>query len=241
MTPADRIENLRIEIDTHECELTQPTRQRMLGALDTLARQVKNFPISDVRIVAEHNSRDQEYVIKTTLILPNETITNREHGPEVYSTFERCLDAISAGVEAYKRRLDDEENRHKHLVGTRHEVEPDYDPDAEEIDAAIDEGDYARFRKATYPYEVAINKRAGRWVERFPDIEAKIGHGITLDDIVEGVFLRAFEGYPDRSTEKRFGEWLAGYIDATIKALQAHPDEELREINLARTTLDASE
>jgi len=49
------------------------------------------------------------------------------------------------------------------------------------------------------------------------------------------VFLSAFEGYAKRPADVRFGDWLESHLDPAVKELRAHPDEELENINLART------
>jgi hypothetical protein len=122
----------------------------------------------------------------------------------------------------------------KQVKGTHQSLEPTVDPDAAAVDRAVAEGDYSAFRRATFGYEEPLRRRVGRWIERYPALSARIGKGITIDDVVEEVFLDAFEAYGDRPRGNRLGDWLEGLIDPAIKELAAHPDEELENINLAR-------
>ena len=46
-----------------------------------------------------------------------------------------------------------------------------------------------------FGYEEPIRKRMGRWIERYPGVEARIGKGLEIDDLVEEVFLDAFEAF----------------------------------------------
>jgi len=55
-------------------------------------------------------------------------------------------------------------------------------------------------------------------VERYPAAEAKLGHGLVISEIVEEVFLNAFERFNDRPP-LRMGEWLESLIDPSLKAL----------------------
>ncbi len=103
------------------------------------------------------------------------------------------------------------------------------------------DADYAAFRTATFAYEEPLRKRAGRWVERYPRAEAQIGNKLEMADVVEEVFLDAFEQYDRRPKGVRFGEWLEGLIDPAVKELLAHPDEELENIALARTARAAED
>jgi hypothetical protein len=80
-------------------------------------------------------------------------------------------------------------------------VDPSVDPDPAALDRAVGEGDYAGFRRAAFGYEEPVRRRVGRWVERYPKIAARIDRGLKIEDIVEAVFLDAFEGYDQRPRE----------------------------------------
>ena len=81
----------------------------------------------------------------------------------------------------------------------------------------------------------------GTEILRAAVLAARIDHGLKIDDVVEAVFLDAFEAYPDRPQGVRFGDWLQGLIDPAIKELLAHPDRELENINLARSARAAEQ
>jgi hypothetical protein len=146
---------------------------------------------------------------------------------------------LEKDVRAYKERMGRVPERQKQLKGTRQVLEPTVDPDPAALDAAVRAGDYAAFRAAAYGYEEPLRKRIGRWVERYPDVNARIGKTLEIEDIVEEVFLDAFEGYEQRPKEVRLGDWLEGLIDPAVKDLQQHPDEELENVRLARTAEEA--
>ena len=57
----------------------------------------------------------------------------------------------------------------------------------------------------------------------------------TIADVVEEVFLDAFEGWDGRQQEVPLGEWLTGLIDPAVKELMRHPDEELENVRMVRT------
>lgn len=107
--------------------------------------------------------------------------------------------------------------------------------DAEVLDHAVSKGDYTAFRFATLPLEESLRKRVGRWVQRYPEFQARIGSGVEIADVVEDVFLLAFENYRDRPKHLTFSAWLEELIDPAIKALKDHPDEELENIALVRS------
>jgi hypothetical protein len=141
-------------------------------------------------------------------------------------------------VTAYKRTRDNAAQLDKHRKGTYQEVVPSREPDAEHLEAAVRAGDYAQFRKATYPYEESLRKRVGRWVGRYAEVQDKIGTELAIADVVEAVFLNAFEGYDRRPPKVRFGQWLESLIDGSLKGLLQNAEEEVDNINFARTLRD---
>ena len=129
--------------------------------------------------------------------------------------------------------------RQKQEKGTHQEMAPATPIDPAALDAAAEAGDYPAFRAAVTPYEDAVRLRAGRWVERYPEVQGRMGRGLDVIDVVEGVFLAAFEGYECRPAGVRFGDWLEGPIDPTVRAIAHNPDEELENINMARSACEA--
>jgi ribosome-associated translation inhibitor RaiA len=231
--PAER--RLNVQFDAHHCELRQAVIDKMHTGLDSLSRQVANFPFADLHVLVEHTARTNDYSVKLTLRLPGSTLVGNDHDPLLHPAFERCVLGLEENVRAYKDRLDKVEERAKVEKGTHQGLEPSVDPDAAALERAAREGDYNAFRTATFGYEEAVRKRAGRWVERYPEVQARIGKGLTIDDVVEEVFLTAFDQYDRRPTGVRLGDWLDGLIDPAVKALQRNGDEELENINLARS------
>jgi hypothetical protein len=60
-----------------------------------------------------------------------------------------------------------------------------------------------------------------------------------LGDLVEEVYLNAFERFAERPTDVPLSGWLEGLIDPSLKALLRHPDEEHENASLARTVRQA--
>jgi ribosome-associated translation inhibitor RaiA len=226
---------LRVHIDTHHCQLAAAESDKLDSDLESLRRQVEHFPAADLHVLIEHNARSNDYSVKLSLILPGATLVGNDHETAWHPAFERVLSGLEENVRAYKDRLGNVPERQKHEKGTHQEVEASQGPDRAALEAAVRGGDYTAFRMATFPYEEAVRKRAGRWVERFPEVQARIGRGLEIADVVEEVFLTAFEQHDGRPAGLRFGDWLESLIDPAVKAIQANPDEELENINLARS------
>ncbi len=224
----------RIEFDLHECSLAEPVLDKMRDNLVAIAPQVEHFPLADFHVLIERKARSNDFSVKVTLVLPGERLVGTDHDPLVHVAFERCLISLEENLRAYKDRLGQVPQRQKQVKGTAQELEPSVPPDAAALEQAVQEGDYTAFRSATLAYEEPVRKRVGRWIERYPDVAGRIGHGLEVADLVEEVFLLAFEQYPGRPRTLRLGEWFDGLIDPAVKALRRHPEEELENIHLVR-------
>jgi hypothetical protein len=239
MRYSDESYNLRVEIDAKQFELSPEDARRLQASLSPLGKLVEDLPVSDLYVTIFHHPRGgPEYQVKTALVLPAKTLFSSDTDASFHPAFGRCVTNLVQQVTAYKRTQDNADQLDKHRKGTYQEVVPSREPDAEHLEAAVRAGDYAQFRKATYPYEESLRKRVGRWVGRFAEVQEKIGTELAIADVVEAVFLNAFEGYDQRPRDVRFGRWLETLIDGSLKGLLQNPDEELDNISFARTLRD---
>ena len=229
---------LQVHFDAHHCQPTPAELENLADALDPLARQVGNFPQADCRVVIEYRNRSNEYVVKLSLLLPGRDLVTSHHDPVLHAAFERALAPLEDLVKAYKDQLGQVEDRRKHENGTIRDVIPDMPLDAAALDAAVAAGDYPAYRAAVGGYEDALRVRVGRWVERYPAVQARMGRGLETVDLAEAVFLAAFEGHDARPPGVRYGDWLEGLIDPTVKAFEHHPDRELENVNMARVAVE---
>ncbi len=228
-----------VYFDVHQFELSEGDEDKLLDGLDALALQVENFPQHDLRVSMEWRPRNNEYVVKTSLLLPGKTLVCSDHDPVLHAAYERCLDSLLDNVKAYKDQLGQVPERQKQEKHTHQELQPATPMDPNALDAAVRAADYPAFRAAIAPYEDPLRLRAGRWVERYPEVQGRMGRGLGVADVVEEVFLVAFERYGGRQPGVPFGEWLEGLLDPAVKALAQHPDEELENINMARAACEA--
>ena len=231
---------LQVHFDPHQCQPTAGELADMADDLDPLARQVGNFPVAECRVFVEYRARSNEYVVKLSLLLPGETLVTSDHDPVLHAAFERALAPLEDLVKAYKERLGQVEDRRKHEAGTVQDVFPDMPLDGAALDAAVAAGDYPAYRAAVAGYEDALRVRVGRWVERYPTVQGRMGRGLETVDVAEAVFLAAFEGHDDRPPGVRYGEWLEGLMDPAVKAFEHDPDGELENVNMARSAAEAT-
>lgn len=229
---------MRLQFDTHHCTLSEADKDQMISDLDSVAKQVANFPISDLHVLIEFNNRSNDYSVKTSLILPGSTLVANDHDPLIHTAWQRCLTVLQENIRAYKDKLGNVPEMQRQVKGTQFDVVAAQLPDFEALDAAVAAGDYQAFRTAALPYEETVRKKAGRWVERYPEIAAKMNHTFDIGDVTEAVFLEAFEAYESRPREVRFGDWLEGLIDPVIKSIHAG-GEYLDNVRLARTAREA--
>lgn len=231
--------NLRIELDAEQFELSAEDARRIETTLSRLDNLVKDLPVSDLYVTISHHPRRRpEYQVKTALVLPAKTLFSRDTDTDFHPVLDRCVDNLMQQITAYKQSRDSSDLVDKYRKGTYQEVMPSREPDADHLHAAVRAGDYAQFRKATYPYEESLRRRIGRWIGRYPEAQEKIGTDLAIADMVEAVFLNAFEKFEERPERVRLGRWLENLIDGSVKGLLRNPDEELENISFARTLRD---
>jgi len=239
MTYSDKSYNLRIELDTKNYECSAEEIERMERALDQLNRLASNFPVSDLYVTIIYHERTGDFHVKTSLILSGRVLFTGERHREMYSAYQQCVDQLASKLDAYKSSLNDSDERAKHAAGTAHDIVPTNLADHDAVQKAIDDRDYVGFRKATLMYEEPLRKRIGRWVQRYPLLDNAIGKRIEIADLVEDVFLTAFERFNDKPFDVPPGQWLEDLIDEVIQDLAAHPIEEMENISLARSAVEA--
>jgi len=239
MTFSDLSYNLLVDLDMKHCQLPADELNKMEAMLSPLGDMVRNFPISKLHVLVSYRHRTQDYAIRTSLILSGDTLVSSEHHLLAHTAFEHCIDNLVRELQRYKDRLGSVSEQAKQREGTHHELVPTAPPDAQAIEAAVENGDYADFRVATSAYEGPVTALVGRWIERYPEVAARLGKDLNISDLVEDVFLIAFEEYENRPKEVRFGEWLGRHIDTAIKAMADHPDEELENVNMVRLARQA--
>src|SRR3954466_6312065 len=182
---------LRVQLDVHGGGVSPGEFEKMKASLDSLQKAVEKFPISDLHIYVEHNGRNNEFVVKTSLMLTGGTLVVSEHAPQAFTAFEQCVNVLLDQVRDYKDRLGGVPERQKQEKGTHQAVEATVDPDPEALNAAIDAADYNAFRQVTFGYEDSVSRRVGRWLERSADTDAQVGRTLQIGDVVEEVFLMA--------------------------------------------------
>lgn len=241
MTFSDQSENLRIELDTHGCELREPALAKIQSSLDSLRSRVAKFPVSDLRVKVEFSPRSREYTVKTTLNLPNHTLVDTAHHAQPVPAYEQCVAALMSELSRYEARLEGDRDYHKEQAHTRQHVEPSVDPDADELWRAVEADDYSAFRQALFGYEESARKRAGRLIERRDALNSQVGRAFSMEEVTEAVFLRAFANHASRPLNGRLGEFIEAQIDPTLHALESDRDAELENVRMVRSAREAIE
>ncbi len=238
MRYSDESYDLRIELDTKGYELSAETIRHMEEDLDTLRKLVADFPVSNLYITIVHHSRSDDFHVKTSLALPGKTLFTGDRDARIHPAYERCVRKLVKKVETYKRRMSGDAEKAKLAGGTHHRLEPTRELDIAALNHAVENNDYARFRQAVDMFEEGLTVRIGRWIQRYPEVAARLGEDFTISDIVEDVFLNAFQEFSQRSNnEVPPGVWFEGLIDPTLQSLLQSPDEEFANISFARSVL----
>lgn len=231
----DESYNLRTEVDTKHCELSPAEWEKMKECMSKLEPVVNTFPVSDLYVTITRHPRTHDFHVTTAMVLAARRIFTGERDRDMYPAFQSCIGKLVRKVEALKQLMGNDAEIAKHVKGTHKEIMPSQEPDGATLNRAVDSGDYRTFRLEMFPYEEPVRKRVGRWIERYPELDGRIGQDWSLADIVEEVFLNAFDQYGQKPQNLTLGTWLESLIDPSVRALLEHPDEERENIRFAQT------
>ena len=234
---SDQSYNLRIELDTKGCQLSADEIEDMEFDLHTLRNLVEDFPVSDLHITVVYHPKARDYHVKTSLALSGRKLFTGERNSKVHPAFEACIRKLTKKVRAYKRQMRVGEEAEKLSAGTRHSVVPVGEFDVNALVQAVQNDDFSEFRKQIDVFESALAKRITHWMQRYPEIESQSDHPIAVSDVVEEVFLNAFDRFEQRSHQVPPGEWLESLIDPSVQAILQAPDEEYERIQFAKAVL----
>jgi hypothetical protein len=231
---------MQVSLDVHRYRLSPVEEKRLRDDAERLRPQVENFPVADLHLLVEGNARTNDVSVKLSLILPGTTLIGNDHDIAAAPACERAMDSLIDGLRAYKDRLGKVSERQKSEKGTQHVLHSTVDLDPTQLDFAVEARDYTAFRMASFALEDGLRKRVGRWIQRYPELQERIGRGIEVADVVEEVFLLAFENYPHRPSDVPFGTWIETLIDPAARQIRDCGDEEVEHVRLARTAEEAA-
>lgn len=218
---------LLVTIDTKECDLPDESRTRMQPMLDRLGQSVQEFPASELWLTIVYHPRSNVFHAQSKLKLPGETIITGNRNGSVDVAISHCLEQVQRRVDAYRMNPDREA---LHAARQRAEADRPYiaptEPDAGKLGEAVQQLDYAAFRRALAGQESHVRLHMGRWIQRYPEVDRRIGRDFQISDFVEEVFLLAFEQWPDRPLHLSLHEWLDSLADPAVRALYDDPLEQ---------------
>ncbi|QDU38189.1 hypothetical protein Mal4_25130 [Maioricimonas rarisocia] len=240
MKYSDQSYNLKIDLDIRDCDLTPAEIEKFESDLNTLARLVEDFPVSDLHITIAHFPRSTDYHVKTALVLPGRTMVTADRHQQPHPAYERCIRKLVHKVSAYKAKLGNADKVAKEQEGTHFQIEPTRVPDVLALRQAVDDNDYIAFRRECDVYSEPLRKRVGRWIQRYPALEARIGEQLSIADIVDEVLINAFDRFDQKPDDVPISDWLEHLVEPSLADLVRHIDEELENISQLRTWMDVA-
>ena len=223
------------DLDIEGFTPTDTETQNIAAEVDRIRPLVQDFPTQILHINLKHNTNSEEYEVKLALVLPGQTFATGDVSEAWEPSLEKSVQRMIRRIEHYKSTMSGEPEQARAAAGTAMEFEPNRRMDGPQVAAAIESGNYTEFRKAMFPTEESLRDRVGRWVQRYPQIQAKIGTRFTIADIVEETFMLAFDRYSHWQPEMFFGQWIETLIDPAMKAIAHDPEGELETISFQRT------
>jgi ribosome-associated translation inhibitor RaiA len=240
MQYTDRRHHLRVAIDAKGCDIPADERTRMERTLGPLGEEVRDLQNAELTLGVTYHKQSKTYNVEARLRLPGRSLVTSDRDGYLDSAYQRCVRKLYQLVKAYQEHPDRKaEKAAERRASLDDNVVSPEDPDAGPLLEHVRAGKYMAFRNDLVLYEDFLRKRVGRWIQRYPEAEARVGDGLKIGDLVEEVYLNAFEHFPERPDEVSLSAWLDQLIDPSLKALLRHPDEERENASFARTLREA--
>lgn len=230
----ENMPELRLDVHTEQFRLRPSELRKMQSSLGALRKAVVSFPVSRLHVAMTHFPRSNDFQVRTTLFLPRHALFAGERDALLHCAYEHCLHALMENLREYKEHLENKSQYQRLAQGNTHEFLPTSQPDLAHLNEAVEQQDYSAFREALSVFDEALQARIGRWIRRYPVIEAQLGRQFLLSEIVEEVYLNAFDQYSKRP-EGPLGQWLEGLIDPSIKMLIKNPDGEIENLRYIKS------
>jgi hypothetical protein len=240
MKYTDERSRLRVQVSTCGCEVPADERARLQQLLEPLGEVVREFPLSELWLkLIRHDNGETPFHVEAKLRVPGQTLFSGDWDAYLDSALQRCLRKLIRKAEAYRQDADQpaveaarrRQALDRNVVAAQSPEEPATGP----LGRAVSAGDFKSFRNVLSGYEEWLRLRVGRWVQRYPEAQAQVGDGLLIGDLVEEVYLNAFEQFEQKPAEVRFRDWLEGLIDPSLKALLRDPAGEHENASMART------
>jgi hypothetical protein len=214
---------------------------RLEQGLGLLGEGVKQFPETELRVSIIYHPRSRVYHVECRPQLPGKTLFGSEYGGDYRMAFDRCVQQLGERLGAY---LDNHPDRAaERVVAQRTALDRDVvapeGHDTGPVAKAVQDGAYKTFRRLLLGYEDWLRNRIGRWVQRYPEADAEVGDELRLGDLLEEVYLNAFEQYGDWPTAVPFHQWLEGLIEPSLQEFLRHPDEVRENASMVRSLREA--
>jgi hypothetical protein len=221
-------DRLKVELEAKECAISESERMKLQDHLAALARSVQDFATAELTITVAYHPQSDVYHAQAKLKLPGQTITTGDYQPTIEPALKRCLDKAVRRVETYKvnpdREAMEQADRRARMSDA---VVASSEPDLGVVGKAFQRRDYQAFRNALLGYDEHVRLRVGRWIQRYPEIERELGRSFEIADLVEEVFLLAFERHGERPPHFNMGQWLDELIDPAVKSFYRDPEDRL--------------
>lgn len=235
---SDELYDMQIETDAGDVTISPGEQEKMDHDLGTLRKMIAHFPSPQLKLEIS-NQTPGIFRVAAGLRLAGRTLFTAGEAGTLHAGWDTAIRRLMDKVRTYKDHLGRVPERQKLAEGTLHEIVPSMPPDSAALDQAVRQLDYRAFRAAMNVYEDALEKRVGRWIERYPAAEAQLGDGILISEIAEEVLLNAFDQYDQRPASLRLGQWLENLIDPSVQTLMQDRGIEKENLSFIATAREA--
>jgi hypothetical protein len=215
-----------VTFECKDCEIPERTRTWMQDELEHIGRVTEEMGKRQLWVTVVFHARSGIYRVRAKFKAPGRTVMTGDNHPLLDEALRRCLAKAFLRMEAFRDNLDQgsvEQAKRREALSDNLVAPTGFNAGA--ISRACQDGDYEAFRRGLIGHESWVRMRVGRWIQRYPEIQQEVGESFEISDLMEEVFLLAFERYQERPDEVPLHEWLDKLIDPAVRDFWNDPDE----------------
>lgn len=211
----------RLNLDLQATELHGDDLAELEQILLPLEQWASGAPAELMMSIAP-DEKDGGFQVKASLIVNGETLYVAEQTDGINEAVSRCVEQLGEQLRSQSASSDQTPHHQRKPLA------------ADALQTAVRAGDYSAFRKAVSVYEEPIRKKIELWAAEHPEILAQVGGHQPPADVLEEVFVRAFEHY-ERISHRHPGHWLDESFNAVVESLLHHAGTGKRNIGSTQT------
>ncbi len=218
MTFRDEKHELKVEIRTDSYHLSEREKQDIEADLGSLRKVARDFPVSQLHLDIRRHPQRRDFHVRANLHVSKHNLFTGERGAIVTQAVESCVRKLVKKIKCFKEKHRGRPGETWEPTEPTMELPQDSETDPRVLARAVREADFPQFRDAIGGCDDSLSRQVESQIAENPELEALRGEDLVTSEILEEIYLRAFERFRDRDSAA-VSTWIEDLIDPCIQSV----------------------